>query len=72
MREFPSSIYTRPRARLRPTYRKVSWLDVLRAERKRDAIQARLNKVMRDGFAYGTGISLTTVDVTAFYRGSSE
>lgn len=66
MREFGSSIYTRPVARARPTYRKTSWLDVLRAERRRDKAQAAVDKIVRDGYLYGVGIAhISPVD---FYR----
>ena len=40
MRTFPESIYSRPMGRARPTYNKVSWLQVVRAQ-KRLAVQQR-------------------------------
>lgn len=67
MREFGTSIYSRPRARQRPTYHKVTWLHVLRAERRRDAQQAALDKIMADTLVHGIGIAHVNT-LTEFFR----
>lgn len=47
MREFPTSIYGRPRSRARPTYNKVSWLQVVRAERSTAALFRKMEWMER-------------------------
>ena len=46
MREFRTSIYSRPVARQRPTYHTFSWLDIVRGEKrlaqKQAALEARI------------------------------
>jgi len=62
MHKFKSSIYTRPRARVRPSYNKTSWLDVVRAERRLDAKERHVEKIMSDMLARGVGVGMVHVE----------
>lgn len=52
-----TSIYSRKAARRQPVYNKTTWLHVLRAERRRDAKQAALDKMMADTLSTASGIA---------------
>jgi|GEM_PF-4845910 len=67
-----SSIYSRRREPKRPVYRKVSWLDVLRAERKADATSAAAERIMLDALLYGTGIGLAHVPLDRAFASMPE
>ncbi len=65
-REFGPSIYSRPRPPLRPTYGRKSWLDVLRALRKRDVAKAAMERALRDSYRLGVGV--VRVTPASFWR----
>lgn len=62
MLKYRTSIYTRPRVPRRPTYRRASLLDLMRQERKLDARQQALDKIIADGLLYGTGVGIVHID----------
>jgi len=61
MREYRTSIYCRARSPVRPTYGRMSLLQIMRAERKRDAIQEAVDAIDYDAILYGTGFGLAHV-----------
>lgn len=68
MREFGTSIYTRPRARVRPTYHRTSWLTILRKERRVNELQEQVNRMTTDALLYGAGIGLSRISAHDFWR----
>ena len=65
MKEFPTGLQARPRARQRPSYRRTTLLDLVRAERRVKVKQAELEKRMADLML--SGISISRIDPFDFY-----
>lgn len=56
MREFPTTLFGQPRPRQRPTYRKTTMLDLMRAERRLRDREKALEKMATDVVLRGMGI----------------
>lgn len=68
MREFRTSIYSRPVARQLPTYHTVSWLDIVRGEKRLAQKQAALDRMTLDALTYGTGFSLSYIALSDVFN----
>lgn len=65
--EYRTSIYSRRRMPLRPTYRKVTLLDLMRGERELERKRSQADKIKIEWLVGGAGIGLMYVPQSAYF-----
>lgn len=66
--KYRTSIYGRRRVPTRPTYRKTTLLDLMRAERRLERQEKEFAKIMTDAMVSGVGIGMMHVPSTTYAR----